>query len=700
MRRPISNKELAANIQTEIEQSGNWAGSEDREAIKESLNYLLLRNKGDEIDGRSQIQSGDVADMLDHVQAELQPMYAVPQLVEISPEGPQDTEEEARVETEAINWYFRERMRGFKKLDQSVQDGLLSRTGYLKIWYRESYGLPYEEELSGDQLQIDAQLTELSQENEVEILEETMVQEASYMQLAPIATAMGEVYGGGDIIEVQPAQYSVKVKVTPLHKEVVSDSVAPEDMFISKDAVSSDLQQPRFVAQRRRMARMDVRAEGFDYDQVARMPQTSTYDSDVRTARQSDYNTYSRQAAHESGQQVDLYECYYKVDRSGNGIPELIKVYYGWTGELMRMEGESEPYVELVRVRPFASGSPLMVAHRHQGRSPCYDKEKQVEDSKRVLIRQMLDNMYLANDSNTVVARNVAPEDMEETESGKIIWADNPGADVVPLKHNNIAGDSLQALGYMDKIRDERAGSSIRSGSENQPVNQAAHTTERVMSAMERLVAMYARNFANSLIRDAFVLLHQQMKLLPGKVSFQNGDSWMETEPRYWIDRTRISVTLGKGEGEKMRKSGALRELIEIQRQDSAGPYATLVSPSAAYEARIDLARNAGLDEPTQYWVDPESPEGQQAAQQAAQRAMEDRQAAMMANQMQYQTMLAITQMQEQTKRMSDQSDAVEGAMDRFVKFVTEMTKIEAQTGEDLPQGLLGDDVPNEGMIQ
>ena len=394
-RQPIPDVELASLTQTELQQCGNWAGSEWREAVKQSLNYLLMRKKGDEVEGRSQIQSGDVADMIDHVHAELQPMYAVDTLVEINPEGPQD-EEAAHAETAALNWYWRERLRGFDMLDDAVQDGLLSRNGYIKIWYEESHGLPYEETLEGDRMQIDAALMQLSQENEVEVLAEEITQQA--MTQSVVAMSPDGITPIEAEVELAPEQYRVQVKVTPRLQEVKGMSVAPEDMFVSRDAIGTNMQQPRFVAQRRRMARQDIAALGFDLEQVARMPTTSTYETDVKTARKSDYNTYSRQGAHPSGQSVDLYEVYYKVDRDGDGRPELWKFYYSANREMLRFEGDEDPFAEMVRVRPFASGSALKVAHRHDGRS-LYDKEKQVEDTKRALLRQMLDNLELGNDN-------------------------------------------------------------------------------------------------------------------------------------------------------------------------------------------------------------------------------------------------------------------------------------------------------------
>ena len=452
----ISDHMLAGYIQQEIQQSQNWQGSEWRETIKQSLNYLLLRDKGDEVPGRSKIQSGDVADMLDHIHAEIQPMYGVDDLVEVAEEGPGD-EDQAALETDMLNWYWKERMRGFEKLDESVQDACLSRNGYIKVYYEESFGLPYEETFEGERLQVAAEYQKLAEDNEVEILSAVELQ-PSITETVPFIdpTNPGNVLWAET--EIQPQLVEVTLKLTPLLREVRCASVAPEDMFISKDANSTNMQQPRFVAHRRRMARMDVVSLGFDPAQVARIPSVSVYDADVRTTRKQDYNTYARYAAHHSGELCDVFECYYKIDRDGDGRAELWKVFYSGNREVLNYvspEGEVTSSAELVRVRPFASGNIMKVAHRHQGRS-IYDKEKQVEDTKRALIRQMIDNMDIANDNTLVIGPSIDAEDIEETETGKVIRADNPMQDVNALQFNNIAGDSLNALTYMDKVRKER----------------------------------------------------------------------------------------------------------------------------------------------------------------------------------------------------------------------------------------------------
>ena len=668
--KPISDNQLAAYLQTEIEQSSGWAGSEWRETIKDSLNYLHMRLKGDEVPGRSQVQSGDVANILDHIMAELQPMYDKDNLVKFGQEGPDDQDYDTV--TEAINWYWSNRLRAFNALDSSVQDAVLTRNGYLKVYFEESYGLPYEETITGDELQVGAELEQLEQDNDVEVISREIVQQ----QVIETVQGIGPdgVTPVAVEVETSPVIYSLQLLIKPHLQEVKIASVAPEDMFTSRDAVDTDMQAPRFVGHRRREPRYEFKKLGFNPEQIDRIPAVSLWDQDVKTSRKVDHNTYSRVAATNDGELVDVWECYYKIDQDGDNIPELHKVYYAQTRELLSLkvgeDEDGEPIYEtsneIVRVRPFAGGSCLKVSHRHEGRSPAYDKGRQTEDIKRTLQRQLLDNLYQANDQKTIIGPGVDTDSLEQTEVGGYVFTQNMDS-VRPYPHNPIAAESLAALAYFDKERDETVGSSVSRSTQNVPVNQAAHTTERVMSAQELLTSMFAANLKQSLIRDTFALLHQQMQLLPGKVAFEQGNDWSETEPRLWIQRNRLTVTLGLSRGERARRQAALAGVIGQQEKDAQnGQMNILVDHQAMYQARRDLTAMHGLDDPEQYWVNPESPGAQQQiaqnGQMAAQRMeMEAQQARSM-----LEAPMVISRMQEETKRLQAQIDAMEDQRDRL----------------------------------
>ncbi len=706
--RPVSDSELGNLIHQELYQSDNRSGSEMQKNTSEAYDYLLFRKKGDEVDGRSQIQSGDVADMVDHVQAELQPMYSVSQLVKIEPENNGDVDR-AQDETRAINWYFRERCRGFEKLDNAIQDGLLLRNGYLKVWAEESYQLPYVEDLSGTREQIDAALFEYNQRGRAEIQDEVEIEPAQVQTVESIGLdGLTPVVAD---IEISPAIYQAKIKIVPKQREIKVEAVAREDMYISRDASNQNMQLPRFVAQRRWMTRSDAVSLGFNRQEIKTLPQISYINQQTKTARIADVQRLQTAAPSNDGDIVQIWECYYLIDRDGDGIAERHKLFYANRDVLHWDDSEGGGLCdEIVRKVPFAGGAPLTVSHRHAGRS-LFDKLRTIEDSKRHLLRQGLDNVELANNRRPLIGPGVNPDDVEETEIGAYIRCVNGVDQYSETGFTPIFDKTLQGLEYLDKMRRERGGSAIDMGSSQYPIgNTTAHTFERFTSSQEQMVSMYARNFANTMIRDAFVLLHQALKVLGESVSFEDGEEWVTVEPRHWMDRERFTVKLGLSAGEKARRIAAYDDLLDKQTSAmESGKEDILVDEGNLYKALIDQANIQGLPEPEQYWQDPERPSGQQdpqtgqqltvsqAAKLAQQQAAEQ-QAQMQAAQSErmLQAQIQITALQEETKRLRDQNDALQGqqeliqkASEAMLDYIAKQTKTEAEVQQDIPGGVL-----------
>ena len=685
---PVDDKELGSLIQWELANSDNRQGSESQLNTERAYDYLLYRKKGDEVEGRSQIQSGDVADMVDNVQAEIQPMIDVDQLVEIQPEGEQDVEQ-AEVETKALNWYFKERCRGFEKLDDSIQDALLLRNAYLKIWPEDSYQLPFEETFQGTMDQVDASLVQVSQNAEVRVQSERVIQEAQ------IETAIGvDVDGVTPIeadVEVSPALVEVKVLIIPKRREILMEAVPREDMFISRDASTQNLQKPRFVAHRRWMTRNEAVSLGFHIDDVWDISPVDYTNQMTKTARKSDTQKLNTKAAHDGGDIVSIYEVYYLIDQDGDGIAERHKIFYA-NRKVLRWEN-GEDADELVRLVPFACGVPLKVAHRHAGRS-IFDKERSVEDTKRTLLRQGLDNIELANNRRPLLGPGVNPDDVEETEIGAYIRCTKGIDQYGETQFTPMFSESLMGLEYMDKMRRERGGSAIETaGPGFLPGNSPAHTTERMMSATEQLAAMMARNLANTLIRDAFVILHQQLKLAGEPMAFQDGDDWQSVEPRHWMDRERFTVKLGLSQGEKMRRASAYEGhfMKQVQLQQF-GKDGVLVDDVNIYETVTAQANIQGLADTTQLYTDPQSEQAQLARVQKANAVRQEQEMMQMQQQQMLQAQMQAVQMQEETKRLNAALEQQSKHLDRLNKYIIEMTKIEADVNKDVPGGVLIED--------
>jgi hypothetical protein len=656
--------------------------------------------------------------------AEIQPLYTVDELIELKAEGPDDEDESKKV-SKALNWYFRERLRGYERLDEGVQDALLVRNGYLKIWPETSWRLPYETTLVGTADQIDAELAQLAEkgaqvkEYTAEVVEGD---EGGREILQEAVWAIEEAYSpdGLEMVEI-PVQISpeiqrVEIQVIEKVREVKAETIAREDIGTSTDGTDQDLQKNRFTYHRRRMTRNQVVALGFYQKDVYALTSEDNSSNQVASEREEGMRQFrDNTAADPGGDIVSLYECWYQVDADGDGIAELHQIFYGESNRIMRWagpEGGPGEYAdEIVRVVPIASGVALRVAHRHLGRS-LFDKEKGTEDSRRTLKQQMNNNLHQANDKEFLIGEGASEDDFELGFSGGYKRCVNPMTDAVELKYNPIIAESLQALAYYDRQRSERGGQALDNASQEKPSNIQASTFERWMSGTERTTAMYIRNLSNSMIRDAFILLYQALKTMGETFDFQDGDSWERAEPRFWIERERFSVKLGKSEGERIRLIGGYdAQMNRAAEAVGAGGEGVVTDWNQRYEMLVDQADLMGVEN---HWLDPNrqvsmepGPNGQpvpvtaiqaaQKAQQAQQKQAADAQNAQTDKMLSLQAQIAT--LQEETKRQKNTADAINDTQETIQKgldslrdFIAQQTKTEAEYGVDVPGGTVTGD--------
>lgn len=101
-----------------------------------AVDYYYGRPRGDETEGRSQIQSLDVADMVQGIIAQILPAFTVDRVCEFEPDGPDD-EAMARLESDAVNNVLMEGSRGYVVFSEALQDALLLKNGIIKVYLED-----------------------------------------------------------------------------------------------------------------------------------------------------------------------------------------------------------------------------------------------------------------------------------------------------------------------------------------------------------------------------------------------------------------------------------------------------------------------------------------------------------------------------------------------------------------------------------
>jgi hypothetical protein len=548
----------------------------------EAIDYYLGQPFGNEEEGRSQVVSYDVQDTIESALPQLLKVFvAGDQVVRFEPKGPED-QEAADQETDYVNHVVMEKNEGFKIFYVWFKDALLSKNGYVKVYAEDE---EEEEEYEYEGL-TDGQLQMLASDEKVEVLEHEAYPDPSIDMNAMMdqALAMGQDPAG----LVQPMLHDVKLKVTEKKTEIVIENVAPENIMVSVEVSGPNLQSAKFVQHREVMQLADI-AETFDKP----LDYIKSIMSDLRDTFEEESNAR------------DIYDEEY--DRAIESQEALVKdTYIKLDGERYRVVvlGNTVLYKEKCEYVPFACITPMIMPHRHIGRSYA-DLTMDIQLIKSTLIRGQLDNMYLANNGRYAISDRVNLDDMLTSRPGGIVRVEgDPGSGIMPLSHPPLPASSFGMVEYMDSMKEKRTGiTAYNQGLDSNSLNKTATGVQQIMSAAQQRVELVARTFAETGVKELFKLVHRLVRTTltkPDIVRMRN--KWVEVDPREWKDRKDLSISVGLGAGNKDQQLAHLATILQAQKEAlSIG----ITSPEKIYNALAKLTQNAGFKNPEEFWINP-----------------------------------------------------------------------------------------------
>ena len=580
----IAKVEAEENIAYGVNDS---ALSNDRAS---AIDYYLGQPFGNEEEGRSQVVSYDVQDTIEAALPQLLKVFvAGDKVVQFDPKGPED-QDAAEQETDYINHVVMEKNNGFKIFYVWFKDALLSKNGYVKVFSEEE-----EETEEYDYKGLtDGQLQMLASDENTEVLEHTAYPDPSINM--DVIYQQASMNGVDPATIVQPMLHDVKLKVTEKKTEIVIENVAPENMMVSVDTTGPNLEDARFVQHREVMQLADI-AEAFDKP----LEYIKSIMSDLRDTFEEESNAR------------DIYDEEY--DRAIESDEALVKdTYIKLDGERYRIVilGNTILYKEKSEVVPFACITPMIMPHRHIGRSYA-DLTMDIQLIKSTLIRGQLDNMYLANNGRYAISDRVNLDDMLTSRPGGIVRVEgDPGSGIMPLSHPPLPASSFGMVEYMDSMKEKRTGvTAYNQGLDANSLNKTATGVAQIMNASQQRIELVARTFAETGVKELFKLVHRLVRTTltkPDIVRMRN--KWVEVDPREWEDRNDLSISVGLGAGNKDQQLAHLMSILGMQKE---AIQIGLTSPEKIYNALSKLTQNAGFKNPEEFWTNPSNnPQGQQ----------------------------------------------------------------------------------------
>jgi hypothetical protein len=541
-------------IDSEIDNSIGFLMTDTIDDRRKALDYYLRRPYGNEIEGRSQIVTGEVAEVVDGALPQLVRVFTASEdIVRFEPKGPGD-EEGAKQATEYVNWVFYRDNDGFLVLHNWFKDALLQKTGIVKAYWDTKIEVTKEEyqNLTDDELVL------LMSDGTREVVEQDTTEEVAGI--------------GQDGMPVIMRSHSVKVSKKTSSGNVVVENVPPEEFLISKRAI--DIKSAPFVAHRRLVTRSELTAMGFDAETIAALPSNTDLEfSEERIARFDESEQPDVQSMDITMEEVEVFECYLRADMDGDGIAELRKVVYAGHEIL------SDEEIDLV---PFHSLCPIPIPHKFFGNSLA-DRAMDIQLIKSTITRQILDNLYLTNNARTgVVEGQVNLDDMLSVAPGGVIRMKNPNA-IVPINVAPVANQAFPMLEYLDGIQSKRTGISDMQQGLNPDIlqNVTAAAIAATQSASSGKIELIARIFAETGVKSLFQgILHLVTKYQDKPRMIRLRGKYVPIDPRTWSNQYDLSISVGLGTGNKQEQMAMLQMVMAKQEQiiQQYGPANPMVS--------------------------------------------------------------------------------------------------------------------------
>jgi GrpB-like predicted nucleotidyltransferase (UPF0157 family) len=662
----MAQNELMSIIQAEIDDAIGFIESETVEQRKQALEAYLRQPYGNEVEGKSQIVTGEVAEAIDGALPSLIRIFTgSDDIVVFEPQGPKD-EASAKQATQYCNWVFSRDNAGVAILHDWFKDALMQKNGIVKAYWEDKEDITKERyfDLSDDELAM------LMSDETMEIVEQDTTE-------LPIIDPMGQPVVDPMGMPVMSATHNVVVQQKKKSGKVTIENVPPEEFLISKKART--IADSPFVAHRQMLTRSDLVAMGFNKKQVEglQMGDALAYTPERVARYAAGEQPYQTQTDDPSMQEIEVFECYVKTDMNGKGIAALTQVFYA-SNEILQDEDGKE-MVEEVDYVPFHSICPIPIPHKFFGNSLA-DRTVDLQLIKTTITRQMLDNLYLTNNARVVaVEGQVNLEDLLTSTAGGVIRAKSQGA-VQQLVVQNVANQAFPMLQYLDTVQSKRTGVSDASQGLDPAILQ--NVTAAAVASMQQAgagkIELMARIFAETGVKSLFQgILHLLCKYQDKARMVRMRGEFVEFDPRTWANQYDVSINVGLGAGNRQEQMAMLSMVLAKQEQLIAqyGPANPYVSP-AQYRGTLGrMVEIAGFKDSAEFYkaITPEQdqalsnpPPQQQQMPPEVQAIMARTQAEIQANQAKAQADIQLKQQQQQIDmEMAQQKAAVEMQMMR-----------------------------------
>lgn len=541
-----------------------------------ALDYYMRRPMGDERPGHSSVIAAEVFKVVEGVSTAIAEIYAsTDTAVEFAPRRASGVEQ-AQQRTQAVRYVIYTQNLGILSMIEAIKDGILLKTGYL-TWRWETSKRMTQERYQGLS---DVALELLTSDNQnVKVVEAVPRQEVEMTEKGPVVTTV----------------YDVVVNVVNETGRVVFESVPPEEIMVGSRARSQDVTKAPVLIWRTDKTMEDLRKCGYDDELLEQLQAGSTFNDSPVVRRSED-------SGNREFDVVELRTHWREIDLDGDGVVELRRIVRA--GSVI-LENEIVDEINL------SAWGPNIQPHEFFARCPA-DEACENQEVNTVLLRQTLDNLYLANNpmwrvDTTDTSVNI--NDFYDPEIGRPLRGKAGSAE--PVIFPFVAQHTFPMMEFVQADQENKTGfSRYAQGLDADSLNQTARGISIITSMSQQRVKLMARLFGELCLAPAMrgisklLSQHAQEPLMMRL----NGGQYAEIDPREWAEEFDMTVNVGLGVTDKDQQLVHLQAIAGAQAQAAAGGgMGKLVTMKNLYNVQAKIAENAGFKDPSFAWTDPDT---------------------------------------------------------------------------------------------
>jgi hypothetical protein len=253
-----------------------------------------------------------------------------------------------------------------------------------------------------------------------------------------------------------------------------------------------------------------------------------------------------------------------------------------------------------------------MMPHKFTGVAVA-DLVRDIQEIRSTVFRQMLDNLALQNSGRyTAVEGQVNLQDLIDNRIGGIVRQKMPGA-VSRLDTPDLSQFTIPVLQQLDTLKEDRTGvSRMTAGLDSSALSshQTASAVNQVMSAAQGKILLIARNFAETGVKELFIEMYNQIRehqTTPDLVPISG--RYALVNPKEWIERYDVHVTVGIGNGNKDQQLHHLGQISQLLQQIGGTEYKYLITAENVFNLASEFIKNSGYVNPTKFISNPATTE-------------------------------------------------------------------------------------------